>query len=124
MRDFTPFELYPKPNLLAFRDPTSRITYLKPQMVIVRLRPELNFLNFNILLLFPSLALAPLFLVLKLAKIHDPANGGISIWRDLDQVKIAGLSHFQRAAEGYNSDIPVILRNQTNFSCAYLPIHA
>ena len=63
--------------------------------MFVGLGTQPNFLHLDDFLLFTRLAFLTLLLVLELAKIHDSANGGIGIGRNLNEIEISGLSSKQ-----------------------------
>jgi hypothetical protein len=87
-------------------------------VVAVDLRPELDLLDLD-----PSLLLAGLFLphpplVLVLAVIHDPADGGVGLWGHLHEVQVRRVGPVERVLHGDDPDLLTVRPHQANLGCA------
>ena len=124
MGDFTPAKANTHADLHAVFNPFTRIANLEAEVMIVRLGPQLNFFDFDILLLLASLAFATLLFVLELAVIHNAAHWRVGVARHFNQVQTFGLSHFQGISERNDADIFVCVVNEADFARSNLVIDA
>jgi hypothetical protein len=63
-------------------------------------------------------------LVFILAEIHDLADRGFGVGRDLDQIEPRLFGHLHRARRGYDTDVFAICANQADFRIADAVIDA
>lgn len=93
-------------------------------MVVVCLGAQLDFLDFNRLLLLARFAFSPLPFILKLAEIHNTAHRRIGIGRNLYQIQPFGPGQFQRIARVYNTNIIIGIGNHADFADTNILIDA
>ena len=92
-------------DLVAFADEAVDRPHFDVVVVLVDVRPHLDFLDVDDLLLLARLALALLFLVLELAEVHDLADRRVRGGRDLDQVQAHGHGTLYGFCCGNDADV-------------------
>lgn len=124
----TPTETNPHTHLHTVLNPLPRILHFETQMMIVRLRAELDFLNFDLLLLLAGFALALLLVVLELTEVHNTTNWRICARCNFYEIKLTLFGFFQRLCKRNNADIggfvAVLLNNEADFTRTDLTIDA
>ena len=91
---------------------------LELEIVIVRLRAELDLLDFDGLLLLTGFSGLFLGLKLELPVVHDLADGGIVVRRDFDEIHARLHRHFHRDRRFDSADIGAVLVDQLNLKVA------
>ena len=91
-------------------------------MMGISFGPNLDFFNFDFSLLFLGLALAPPFIILKLAKIHNPTHRRFGTWRNLYKIEVFVLGSIEGFVKRHNANVVVGFGNQANFARTYLSI--
>ena len=84
-------------------------------IAFVSARPELHFLDLDLLQLELGFVLLLRFPVLELAVIHDPANRRLGRRRDLDQIEFRRLGSCPCVREGNNSELLTFFTDQADF---------
>ena len=77
--------------------------------------PEFDLFHLNDLLLFARFAFAFLLFIFELAEIHDFANRGIGVRRNLDQIKTDLFCHLHSAGRCNHPDIFTFSADQADF---------
>jgi hypothetical protein len=85
-------------------------------VMLIRVGPELYFLNRNVLLMLLCFVLLLVELVQILAVIHDSANRWVRSGCNFDKVQTSLLSNFDRSLWRQDSELFVLIVNDTNFS--------
>lgn len=85
---------------------------------------ELDLLDFDDFLLFAGLSLALLLLIFKAAEVHDLANRGHGVGRNLDQIKPGFLGQSHCPGGCHNTQIFPFCPDKANFGAADTVIDA
>lgn len=93
-----------------------RLPPLRLEVVIVDLRPDANFFQFDDMLMTSRLALFPALLVAVLPVVHEPADGWHGIRRHLDQVEPTLARHLKRIECRDDADLLAVLIDQPNLA--------
>src|SRR5687768_10532964 len=99
VRHLAPAEAQRDLRLVAFAQELDQVTKLDLVIAFVGARPELDFLDLDLLQLELGFMLLLALPVLELAVIHDPADRGFGHRGDLDQVEFGRLGFRQRLRE-------------------------
>ncbi|CFO05466.1 Uncharacterised protein [Bordetella pertussis] len=111
-------------GLVSLFEEAAQVTQLDLVVALVGRRAEFDFLDLDDLLLRPGLGLAFLFLVLELTVIHQAANRGIGIGRDLDQVHVALLGKTERIGNLDDAQLFSVQAYQTHLGDADFTVDA
>src|SRR5450756_2095144 len=115
MRHFPSAEEDRRLDLVAVGQEALDVVLLELEIVLVHLRPELDFLDLDDLLVLSGFAGALLLLVLVLAEIHDAADRRLRHRRDLDQVQTLLASNGQRLLRRHDAQLLGGVIDDTNF---------
>ena len=102
-------------HLVAVLQELEDVAHLDVIVIGIGVGPKLDLFDLNDLLLFAGLGLTLLLFVFELAKIHDLADGGIGVGRDLNQIKPRLICHIKGTRGRYNADIFAVGTNQADF---------
>src|SRR4030095_5450895 len=97
VRHLTPAEAQRDLRLVALTEKTYEIAELDLVIAFVSARPELHFLDLDLLQLELGLVLLLRLAILEFAVIHDPANRRLGHRGDIDQIALRRLSLRPRA---------------------------
>ena len=101
-------------GLVAVIEESHQGAELRLEVVFVRHRAELHFLDLNHLLLgLGSLSLL-MFLLTELAVVHQAADRRLGVRRDLNEVNVGVLSHAQGFRSADNADLGAIDAGQSD----------
>ena len=101
-------------GLVAFGQEARQVAKLDLVVAFVRARPELHFLDLDLLQLELRLVLLLRFPVLELAVIHDPADRGLGHRGDLDQVELGSFRLRNRIAQRHDSKLLAVHAHESN----------
>ena len=101
--------------LVAIRQKLEHVAHLDVIIAAVRIRAEFDFFDLDDLLLFAGFGFTLLRFVLKLAEIHNLANGRIGVRRDFYKVETCLFSHFHGTRRRNNAGVFAICADQTDF---------
>ena len=121
---FTATEAQGDFHLVFFLQEARHVAQLDLVVVFVRTRPQLDFLDLNLLLLELLLMLAFLFLVLEFAVIHDPANRRLRQRSDLDQIYPGFFCQMKRLPSAHDPECFPFDADQSDFRGVYLFVDA
>src|SRR5262249_6942222 len=110
--------------LVAFTQEAQHMVALGNVIVLVHIDAELHFLQHDLFLILLGRALFLFLLVQVFAVIHDAANRGHGIRRDLYQVKILLPRLFDGIVRGHNAQLVAIAIDHADLSRADALIHA
>ena len=102
-------------DLVSLLEKAHRVILLELIVMFVRIRPKLNFLNRDVLLMLLRFVLLLVQLVKVLAVIHDPAHGRICSGSNFDQIQTALFSNLQGGLRCENSKLFVVIVDNPNF---------
>jgi hypothetical protein len=104
--------------LIPFRQESHDVVFLKLKIVLLRLWPEFNFFDGNLLLMLLCFMGPLAFLILEFAVIHNPANRGIGSWSYLHEIHIAGSGNGQSFFRRHDSQLPGLFVDDPYLFCA------
>lgn len=110
-------------NLIAFAQKLQHRAHFDVIVMLVCTGAELDFFDFNDVLLFAGLSLTLLLLILEFAEVHDLADRWLRVRRDFDQIQSGLLGHGHRAGGRNNAHVFAIRTNQADFGAADAVIH-
>src|SRR6185436_6165895 len=119
MRNLTPAKVNRRFHLVSVVENSHGVVLLKIVVVLVGARSELYLLDGDKSLFGFCLFLFLLLLVLKLAEVDDPADRGLSLWRNFNQVQSLAPSNLDRLLRRHNSELGAVLIDHTHFADAY-----
>ena len=88
---------------------------LELEVVLVDLRPELDFLDLDVALVLPRLRLPLRLLVEELPEVHDPADRRGGRGRDLDQVEPLLLGDHERLRRRHDAELGAVVVDDADF---------
>src|SRR5207245_1815781 len=92
------------------------VTKFDAVIVLADIGVELEFLDLRRVLMLARLPFLPRLLISELAEVHDPTDGRLSVWRDLDQITSSVLRSSQRLVERYHSQLCPIGVDRAHFA--------
>jgi len=95
VRHFTTAEAQSHLDFVLFLQEARHVAQLDLVVVFVSAGAKFDFLDLDLLLLELLLMLPLLFLVLKFAEVHDPANWRLRHWSNLNQINASLFSQLQ-----------------------------
>src|SRR5690606_32420673 len=105
MRHLTATKHHGDLDLVALLQEPPRVAGLELEIVLLDTRPQLHFLQLHPMLLFPGVPSFPLFLITKLAVIHDPADRWSREWSDLHEVESPLFRRLQRFLDWQDAEL-------------------
>src|SRR5262249_29937097 len=111
-------------HLVAFRQKAQYMVTLGHIIVLVNIDAELHLFEDDLLLILFGRPLFLFLLVQIFAVIHDAANGGDGIGRDLHQVQVLFPRPFDSIEWGHYTQLVAISIDHANLSRADALIHA
>ena len=105
MRQFTATEHDRDLDLVSFFKEAKRILELHVEIMLLNVRPQLDLLDRDDLLLLLRLFLPLLLLVTVLAEIHDAADRRLCLRRDLDEIEMLLFRHAQGVARRHDAEL-------------------
>ena len=91
--------------MISLVDEFSALLDLERDVMIVDGRPETDFLDVDDMLFLPAEFLLFTQLVLVFSEIHDPANRGIRVGSDFNQVQLLLFGERESLGDGNDSDL-------------------
>jgi hypothetical protein len=116
VRDFASSEADPHPHLHPILKPLARIAHLERAVMTGGFGSQPDFLDLDLLLLLSRFPFALGLFVLELAKVHDPANGRLSIRRNLDQIQSSVIRKPKRLSGRHNAFVVAFVVDQANLA--------
>ncbi len=109
-------------GLVAFFKKLDEVTQLDLVVAVVSARPELDFLDLDLLLLLLGLMGLLLLAVLELAEIHELADGWLSKGSDLDQIDLLFFRHLEGLTYRHHAELFAVHPYQPHFRYGDLTI--
>ena len=103
-------------HLVAFAEEALDVLLLELVVVLVDLRPELDFLDLDDLLVLLRRPRALLLLVLVLAEVHDPADRRHGRRRNLHQVQSLASRERERLRRRHDAELLAVVVDDANFA--------
>ena len=105
-------------DLVTFLKELEDRAHLDLVVMLVGIRAEFDFLDLDDLLLLARFGFALLGLVFVFAEIHDLADRGFSIGRDLDKIKTRFFGHYKGPLGRHDAHVLTICADQPDFGGA------
>ena len=122
MRHFTAAEAQRNLRLVAVGEKTHKAAQLRLEVVLIRCRAELHFLDLHDLLLRLRFLGLLLLLITELAVIHQAADRRHRIGRNLDEINVRVLCHAKGFGRADNTDLGAIDAGQSDLRNSDLTI--
>src|SRR5690606_13055994 len=103
-------------DLVTLSQEAFDVLLLELIVVFVNLRPELDLLHQNHLLVLLCRPRALLLLVLELAEVHDPAHGRDGRRRNFDEVESLGARQLQGLRRRHDAELRASFVNHADFT--------
>lgn len=123
MGDGPPPEEDTQLHLIAGIKKLRRLAPLGLKVVPANLRLDTNFLQARHMLRLARITLFPALFVSEFAVIHQPADGGNRVWRNLYQVQSTLACHLQRIARVNHADLLPLIINKSYLADANSFVH-
>src|SRR5262249_27298256 len=123
MRHLAPAEEDRRLHLVAVFEEALDVLLLELVVVLVDLRPELDLLDLDYLLVPPGLARALLFLVLIFPEVHDPADRRDGRRRDFHEVESLLLGDRERLRRRHDAELLAGVVDDADFTDADSLVH-
>ena len=117
VNDFSSPEKHGSFYLVALLQEAGGMILFELIVVVIRVGPELYFLDRNVLLMLPGIVFLFVLLIEILAVVHDSAHRWACSGRDFYQIQTAFFSNLDCRLWGQNSELFVLIVNDTNFAC-------
>src|SRR5215217_7751338 len=103
-------------DLVAGVEELRRLPAFRLEVMVIDLGSNADLFQLDDVLMAAGLALFAALLVPKLAKVHEPANGGHGIGRHLDQVESPLARHLERVKCWNDADLLAVLVDQPDLA--------
>jgi hypothetical protein len=103
-------------HLVAAIEESRGLPSLRFEIMIVDLRPYADLFQFDDMLIATGFALFPALLVPEFAIIHQSADRGDGVRRDLDQVEAPVARHLQRFERGNDANLLALLVDEPDLA--------
>lgn len=123
MHDFTASEKDGRFDLVPLFQESNDVVFLEFVIVLIRIGSKLHFLDRNVFLVLFGFVKFLVQLVEVFSVIHDPANRRGCSGRYLDQVQAPLFSNFQRLLRWHDSELCVLVIDDSNLSSPDSLVH-
>jgi len=115
VRHFAPTKAQGDLYLVTVVQKLENVAHLNVIVVVIRVWTELNFFDFDDLLLLTCLSFFFLSLVFELAVVHDLANRRVGIWRNFYQIEARFIGHDHRTFGCHNTYVFAFRTDKADF---------
>jgi len=123
MHDLPSSKKYGCFDFISLFQESDNVILLELVIVIIRVRPELHFLDRNVLLVLLGFVKFLVQLVEVLSIVHDPANRGSCSRRHLYQVQASLFGHLYGLLRRHDSELVVVVVYDANLPSPDAMVH-